>query len=144
MFYKRAGHAEISENLIYSKIVSLFENVLIFGKWVTTPKLDVESFCLILVVCRDLFYLSRISSIIDSSFYILSSTFYLVEFLIVSYFYSFLLSNHTRFKDCFREMFSNKSHCSISVLIEYIGIVVRVGSELDYLYWLGCARVHLP
>ena len=57
---------------------------------------------------------------------------------------SFLLSNHTRFKDCFREMFSNKSHCSISVLIEYIGIVIRVGSELNYLYWLGCARVHLP
>ena len=30
MFYKRAGHAEISENLIYSKIVSLIENVLTF------------------------------------------------------------------------------------------------------------------
>ena len=75
---------------------------------------------------------------------ILSSTFYLVEFLVANYSYSFLLPNHTRFKDCFREMFSNKSHCSISVLIEYIGIVVRVGSELDYLCWLGCARVHLP
>ena len=52
MFYKRAGHAEISENLIYSKVVSLFEIKLILGNWVTTPKLDVESFYLILVVCR--------------------------------------------------------------------------------------------
>ena len=74
MFYKRAGHAEISENLIYSKIVSLFENELIFGNWVTTPKLDVESFYLILVVCRGLFYLLRIFlfSLLLSIFYLLS------------------------------------------------------------------------
>ena len=74
MFYKRAGHAEISKNLIYSKIVSLFENELILGNWVTTPKLDVESFYLILVVCRGLFYLSRIFlfSLLLSIFYLLS------------------------------------------------------------------------
>ena len=74
MFYKRAGHAEISKNLIYSKIVLLFKIKLILGNWVTTPKLDVESFYLILVVCRGLFYLSRIFlfSILLSIFYLLS------------------------------------------------------------------------
>ena len=74
MFYKRAGHAEISKNLIYSKIVSLIENKLILGNWVTTPKLDVESFYLILVDCRGLSYLSRIFlfSILLSIFYLLS------------------------------------------------------------------------
>ena len=51
MFYKRAGHAEISENLIYSKIVSLFEDMFIFWKMGKTPKLDVESFSSLLVVC---------------------------------------------------------------------------------------------
>ena len=73
MFYKRAGHAEISKNLIYSKIVSLFEIKLILGNWVTTPKLDVESFYLILVVCRGLILSFAYLSIFSSSFYILPS-----------------------------------------------------------------------
>ena len=98
-------------------------------------------------------YFGRLSRFILSFSYlfysILLSIFYLLPSIssnswswVISI--SFLLSNHTRFKDCFREMFSNKSHCSISVLIEYIGMVVRVGSKLSYLHWLGCARVHLP
>ena len=49
MFYKRAGHAEISENLIYSKTISLFENVLIFWEMGKTPKLDVKSLSSLLV-----------------------------------------------------------------------------------------------
>ena len=51
MFYKRAGHAEISENLIYSKTISLIENVLTFWEMGKTPKLDIESFSCLLVVC---------------------------------------------------------------------------------------------
>ena len=71
MFYKRAGHAEISENLIYSKVVSLFEIKLILGNWVTTPKLDVESF---------LSYFGRLSRLILSFAYlsIFSSSFYIL------------------------------------------------------------------
>ena len=72
MFYKRAGHAEISENLIYSKTISLFENVLIFWEMGKTPKLDVESFSSLLVVCWVLFVSFRILSIIHSFFYLLS------------------------------------------------------------------------
>ena len=89
-----------------------------------------------------IFLVSFLFSILLSIFYLLPSISSNSWSWVISI--SFLLSNHTRFKDCFREMFSNKSHCSKSVLIEYIGMVVRVGSKLGYLYWLGCARVHLP
>ena len=121
MFYKRAGHAEISENLIYSKIVSLFKNELIFGNWVTTPKLDVESFILFLVVCRGLILSFAYLSIFSSSFYILPSI--SSNSWLWVYFILFFCRNHTRFKDCFREMFSNKAIVLKSVLIEYIEMI---------------------